>query len=159
MKSYLNQLYDHLYWADKKLFEALPKSTDSMEAFNEEFAHVIGAEEIWLARIEKRTPACKVWPAYQKTSIAALMYTTHDTYSDLLKSLSEESLDYKVDYVNSVGLSFSNKLSDILLHVCLHGQYHRGKVNLHLRNKGFDPAPVDFIAFVRGTPAATQEDR
>jgi uncharacterized damage-inducible protein DinB len=37
----------------------------------------------------------------------------------------------------------------------LHGQYHRGKINLLLRQAGLAPAPVDFISFVRGVPAAT----
>jgi hypothetical protein len=38
--------------------------------------------------------------------------------------------------------------------VVLHGQYHRGKVNLLLRQEGEQPAPTDYIAFVRGVPAA-----
>ncbi|MFQ5740386.1 MAG: DinB family protein [Acidobacteriota bacterium] len=35
-------------------------------------------------------------------------------------------------------------------------QYHRGKVNLLLRQAGHAPAATDFIAFVRGAPAATE---
>ena len=37
----------------------------------------------------------------------------------------------------------------------VHGQYHRGKVNLLLRQEGMSPVPGDFIAYVRGAPAAT----
>ena len=40
--------------------------------------------------------------------------------------------------------------------MALHGQYHRGKVNLLLRQGGHAPAPVDYVAFVRGVPAATE---
>jgi uncharacterized damage-inducible protein DinB len=46
-------------------------------------------------------------------------------------------------------------VGDILLQVALHGQYHRGKVNLLLRDAALPPAPVDFISFARGVPAAT----
>ena len=63
-----------------------------------------------------------------------------------------------VDYRNSAGISFSTSAGDILFHVMLHGQYHRGKVNLLLRQSGFPPVPTDYIAFVRGVPAATQAD-
>lgn len=38
----------------------------------------------------------------------------------------------------------------------MHGQYHRGKVNLLLRQADRTPAPTDYIAFVRGVPAARQ---
>ena len=44
-----------------------------------------------------------------------------------------------------------------LLHVPLHGQYHRGKINLLLRQAGRQPAPTDYITFVRGVSAATEE--
>jgi hypothetical protein len=36
----------------------------------------------------------------------------------------------------------------------LHGQYHRGKINLLLRQSGAEPAPADYISYVRGVPAA-----
>jgi uncharacterized damage-inducible protein DinB len=60
-----------------------------------------------------------------------------------------------IGYTNSAGRSFVTPVGDILLHVALHGQYHRGKVNLLLRQAELEPAPVDFIGFVRGVPAAT----
>jgi len=63
-----------------------------------------------------------------------------------------------VTYTNSAKREFSTALGDILVHVALHGQYHRGKVNLLLRENGLEPVPADFIAFVRGAPAATQRD-
>ena len=44
--------------------------------------------------------------------------------------------------------------SDILLHVCLHGAYHRGQVAVSMRSGGAEPAPTDFIAMRRGVPAA-----
>ena len=44
-----------------------------------------------------------------------------------------------------------------MMHVALHGQYHRGKVNLLLRQEGLPPVPPDFIAWVRGVPAATTQ--
>ena len=38
----------------------------------------------------------------------------------------------------------------------LHGAYHRGQIALLLREGGAEPAPTDYIAFVRGAPAATR---
>jgi len=38
---------------------------------------------------------------------------------------------------------------DILLHVAMHGQYHRGQINQLLRGAGLEPISVDYIVFVR----------
>ena len=45
----------------------------------------------------------------------------------------------------------------MLLQVALHGQYHRGKINLMLRQAGLPPTPTDYISFARGVPAATTD--
>jgi uncharacterized damage-inducible protein DinB len=75
-------------------------------------------------------------------------------YKRILDAATESSLDEPVDYTNSAGQRFNTPLVDILLQVALHGQYHRGKVNLLLRQAGSEPAPTDFISFARGVPAA-----
>jgi uncharacterized damage-inducible protein DinB len=36
----------------------------------------------------------------------------------------------------------------------LHGQYHRGKINVLLRQSGAEPVLVDYIGYVRGAAAA-----
>ena len=45
-------------------------------------------------------------------------------------------------------------MEDMLLQVVLHGCYHRGQVALVVRGAGAEPSPTDYIAFVRGAPAA-----
>jgi uncharacterized damage-inducible protein DinB len=87
--------------------------------------------------------------------LQALADDVHAGYATFLAGQSESSLALPVTYVNSAGREFDTVVGDILLHVALHGQYHRGKVTLMLRQAGLTPAPTDFIAFVRGAPAAT----
>ena len=83
-------------------------------------------------------------------------YASKQSYGDYLASLTPVALDTRVAYTNSAGQAFETPVGEILVHVALHGQYHRGKVNLLLRSAGFDPAPTDYIAWVRGAPAATR---
>ena len=59
--------------------------------------------------------------------------------------------------MNSAGQSFETPVSDMLLQVALHGQYHRGKINLLLRQAHLPPTPTDYIAFARGVPAAVTD--
>ena len=78
------------------------------------------------------------------------------TYRAFLAGLRNADLSALVTYTNSAGVRFTSTVGDILVHVALHGQYHRGKVNLLLRQAGHAPAAADYIAFARGAPAATE---
>jgi uncharacterized damage-inducible protein DinB len=146
----IRRLWDHAAWADVALLSALESVTEPPAQALREYAHVLGAEETWLSRLQGRASRTAVWPELTRAGVAQLAgYEAH------LASLTDEALDLAVTYTNSAGRTFSTAAGDILLHVVLHGQYHRGKVNLLLRQAGMEPAPVDFIGFVRGVPAAT----
>ena len=62
----------------------------------------------------------------------------------------------EVDYRNSAGQAFRNRVDDVLAHVALHGSYHRGQLALLARQGGGTPALTDYIAFVRGAPVPAQ---
>jgi len=150
------RLWRHAEWADAAVLAALDRVPEPPADALREYAHVIGAEEVWLARIEGRAPRIPVWPAVERAALPALAAQLRDGYARLLATLDEAALAQTVPYTNSAGQAFETPIGDILLHVALHGQYHRGKVNLLLRQAHAEPAPVDFIAFVRGAPAARQ---
>lgn len=52
-------------------------------------------------------------------------------------------------YTNSKGDEFKYSVGDILTHVALHGQYHRGQINSRLRAMGVEPVSVDYIIFAK----------
>ena len=152
----LQRLHDHVAWADAALLAALERALPATPpAALREYAHVLGAEEVWLARLEGRPSRTAVWPELPVGELAPLARALRDGYARHLAVLGEHDLRREVRYVNSAGASFVTAAGDILLHVALHGQYHRGKINGLLRQAGLEPAPVDYIHFVRGAPAAT----
>lgn len=152
----IRRLWEHALWADTKLFEAVRERDDAPELVAE-YAHIIGTHEVWLSRLQERSPRAAVWPDGSVDEIEALWNETKARYADYLDSLVPADLDAGVPYTNSAGQKFVTSVGDILLHVALHAQYHRGKVNMLLRQSGSEPAPTDYIAFVRGAPAATRE--
>ncbi len=153
----MHRLWKHLFWADRKLLEAVASNEGPPpKAAVREFAHVVGTEEVWLARLQRRSPLLAVWPSVPPSDLDELVRQTHLRWRSYMSDLQEADLQEPVKYTNSAGREFENAVEDILLHVALHGQYHRGKVNLLLRDAGFAPSPVDYIAFVRGAPAATE---
>ncbi|MEP6991039.1 MAG: DinB family protein [bacterium] len=151
----LRRLRDHAAWADLALLAELEHLPAVAAEVLREYAHILAAESVWLARLEGRLPTSAIWPDLALPAVAVLARENVAGYARLLAGLGDAELSREVPYVNSAGLAFTNTVSDILLHVLLHGQYHRGKVNLLLRESALEPVPFDFITFVRGRPAAT----
>jgi uncharacterized damage-inducible protein DinB len=156
VREYLRRLFQHVAWANTRALEALRKSDGASELAHTEVAHVLGTEHVWLARLEGRPPTVAVWPTLSIDECDALARATQAGFHAFLERQDDTSLEQTVHYRNSAGAEFDSKVSDILLHVALHGTYHRGKITAALRASGAEPAPTDYIAFVRGVPAATR---
>ena len=151
----IRSLLSHAAWADAAVQAALEAHASPPPLAVREYVHIVGAEEVWLSRLEARPAEAPVWPDLSLREVTALARAVRAGYAGYGDRLAESDLDRGVTYTNSAGLTFTTPIGDILLHVALHGQYHRGKVNLLLRASDLAPAPVDFIAYVRGVPAAT----
>jgi uncharacterized damage-inducible protein DinB len=149
----IRRLWEHCVWADDTMIAAI-LGGDPPTTVIREYAHIIGAEEVWLSRLEGRTASLAVWPELTREELATAARDIRTGYTHYLAALGEEDLTKSVSYTNTAGRSFVTPIRDILLHVTLHGHYHRGKVNLLLRQSNLSPSPVDFIAFARGVPAA-----
>ena len=152
------RLMEHAEWADGVLLSALHATVNVPADAVREYAHVLGGAEVWLGRLERRPARAAVWPALTLAELHELAGAVHAGYARYVAALDEPALERLIAYTNSAGQSFETSVKDILMHVALHGQYHRGKTNLLLRQAGLSPAPTDYIAFVRGGPAATTAD-
>lgn len=150
----VQRLFQHMFWADDLVMRALTSIASPPAEAWREYTHVLGAEEVWLARMDGRAQRAQVWPVLGMEEAVALREGVRAGYDALLQRLGDAALDAPLTYRNSAGAEFTNSVGDILSHVALHGQYHRGKINLLLRQQGMEPAPADFISFARGTPAA-----
>lgn len=153
----MEQLFAHMWWADSRVLEALEAVPDPPARAVELYAHVLGAELIWLDRIEGVPQSVAVWPPAELAAGRELARRCRERYRSFLDRLDPGELSRPVHYANSAGQEFDTPIEDILLHVALHGAYHRGQVALLLRDAGAEPAPTDYIAFIRGAPAAIRQ--
>lgn len=154
MAEYLRKLIDHLKWADQATLRALRQAPDPDRRALTFYAHVLGAEAVWLARLAERHPDVAVWPTLTIDEAASLAARNATDFDALVASLESGDAHQVIDYRNSAGREFRDTIEDILLHVALHGSYHRGQVALLIRGAGGEPASTDYIAFIRGVPAA-----
>ncbi|HEX9165457.1 MAG TPA: DinB family protein [Gemmatimonadales bacterium] len=155
---HLRRLLAHLVWADDRAHDAIAAASPTQGAeATALYAHILAAEHVWLRRLEERPPEVDVWPTLTLPEAQALAAANRVGLTTYLDGLAPADLNREIRYVNSAGQAFTSKIEDILLHVCLHGAYHRGQVGWLLRRAGAIPAPTDYIAYVRGAPAATRQ--
>ncbi|MGH7695651.1 MAG: DinB family protein [Gemmatimonadaceae bacterium] len=153
----IHRLFEHAAWADALVAEAIQKQDNVADDTIELFAHILGAEEVWLSRLEQRPSTLAVWPKLDRTQLAATAARIAQAYRSYLSRLTQNDLLSEVPYKNSIGQAFRTPIGEILMHVAMHGSYHRGQVALRMRRDGATPAPTDYIAFIRGVPAATRQ--
>lgn len=156
---YIESLFAHMTWADERALASLERAgvvpLQALELLN----HVLGAEAEWLARLEQRPSEMPIWPSFGLTDCRAAAQRNREAYAAYLSRVTADDLDRRVSYRNSRGVAFESRVEDILLHVAMHGSYHRGQVALVVRADGEEPNATDYIAFVRGAPAATRADQ
>jgi uncharacterized damage-inducible protein DinB len=154
---HLRRLVAHLSWADQRAHDALTAADPrARHTALDLYAHILGAEHVWLARLTGAEPRTGVWPRLTLIECEDVAREAHVALTGYVEALVPADLQRGVSYVNSAGEPFTSTVEDILLQIFLHGAYHRGQVALLLRQGEATPAPTDYIAYVRGAPAATR---
>ncbi|MNP64364.1 DinB family protein [compost metagenome] len=94
------------------------------------FSHILNAEQIWLARLQGMdTSQMPVWSDGDITVCAKLIKQNEENFKTFFVNIASTDLDTLITYTNSNGKKFMISIRDILTHVALHGQYHRGQIN------------------------------
>lgn len=156
MIAYIKRLFAHAQWADARTLQSIVESQHLPAHALELFAHIVAAEHVWLNRMREMESRHLVWPTLSIAECDALMHENHAGYSALLDGMDDVALAKTVVYRNSTGREFTSTVEEMLTQVATHGCYHRGQIAALVRAAGDTPQPTDFIAFTRGTPAATQ---
>ncbi len=155
MRDHLTRVFQHLEWADARVLQSLRDAHTVLKKDLDLYAHILGSEHVWLSRIHGAPAKVAIWPPLTLDECEKLAAENAAAYLKLASELTPQSRERRITYRNSAGDQFTSTLEDILTHVSLHGAYHRGQIAASLRASGGVPVPTDYIAFVRGAPAAT----
>jgi uncharacterized damage-inducible protein DinB len=149
MNDLLLRLLAHMRWADSLVADAL--TTDPLpdpEAVRL-LAHIAAVEHLWYARIHERPPEVAVWPTLSVSDARELAARHADLFDALVTGADERALARRVTYRNSAGRTYESSVADIVMHVSMHGGYHRGQIARQLRAAGREPPYTDYIQFTR----------
>jgi uncharacterized damage-inducible protein DinB len=154
--SMLPKLIDHLEWADAKALAALRAAAAPGAKERDIFSHILGSEHTWISRIDGRAPTVAIWPTLSDDEIERVARENVAAFRRILDGATEVDLARVVAYKTSAGHPYESTVEDILLHVALHGSYHRGQIATLLRQGGSEPVATDYIVFSRDAPAASR---
>jgi uncharacterized damage-inducible protein DinB len=156
MRDHFVKVFQHMKWADTRVLESLRGAHSVLKRDQDLYAHILGAEHVWLSRIDGTAPKFSVWPTLTLDECERLAAENATAFQALASDLTSDGMERAITYRNSAGDEYTSTLEDILTHVSLHGAYHRGQIAASVRAAGDTPSPTDYIAFARGAPAATR---
>jgi len=141
------QLVRYKQWADRGLCDVVARSLDRLDAQDlaillriVDHFHVV--DKIFQHHLQGlphafHAPRSENIPEFQ-TLARSVMYVDN-WYTSYVATLPEKDFDQPVNFVFCNGSPACMRRSDILLHVCLHGTYHRGNAGIILQKNGIAP--------------------
>jgi len=149
MREHLVRLFRYDAWANSEVLASLGAANPPPARSVRLLAHILSAEKLWLERLSGEKPSLPVWPEFNLSECEQQASELKALWTGYFSSLDGNTLGQPVTYHNSKGEAFSSAKQDILLHVTMHGSYHRGQIATDMRTAGFAPAYTDFIHAVR----------
>lgn len=139
--------FDH--WANLVSLDATTPHAAQLPRAVAWLNHVLGAKRIWLARVTGTPPPFGVNPTFSIDALAGEFAVARDGWSAFLDTQTDADLARIIEYRNLKGDPFTTALGDILAHLPMHGQHHRGQINADLREAGLPPPVIDYIHAAR----------
>ncbi|WP_219838288.1 DinB family protein [Paenibacillus sp. R14(2021)] len=145
----VRKLLDHMYRSDEGMLEALRAGGGTNAEAIRLYAHVLRGEQVWMVRLKGQSiEQLEIWPEDNLDDCAKAAKANRAAYTAYFDALSPERLDEMVIY-GYPGRPYQASIRDILTHVAMHGQYHRGQINAKIRAVGGEPVSVDYIKLFR----------
>jgi uncharacterized damage-inducible protein DinB len=145
-------------WADRGLYDVVSQNLDRLT--NEDASimlrildHMHVVDRIFQHHLQGlphtfQAPRSEKMPELR--ALADSVREVDDWYASYVGSLAENDFVQSVDFVFTSGKPARMRRGEIILHVCLHGTYHRGNAGAVLQLRGITPsrdAITDFLEY------------
>lgn len=142
------QMIDLKRWADRGLYEAISENrtrltADEMAMMLRILDHIQTVDWIFKAHLRGQTHGftaarSEVMPSFEMLAAGAL--EVDGWYADYVRELPESAFEERLSFAFTSGKPANMSRGEIILHVCLHGTYHRGNAGAVLQLKGLTPS-------------------
>ncbi len=143
-----SQLVAVKQWADRGLYDAVSRnfarlSEQEAAIMLRIFDHMHAVDKIFQAHLQGvphsfQAPKSEKIPGLQE--LASSAKEVDDWYVSYVDSLADDDFEQAIDFVFTSGKPARMRRGEIILHVCMHGTYHRGNAGAVLQLKGIAPS-------------------
>jgi uncharacterized damage-inducible protein DinB len=161
----LRLLFAYDAWANRRALDACAALTpeqftrnlgSSFPSVRDTLAHILGAQWLWLERLQGRLPAALPKPEEfpDMSVLRARWDEVQGNLTDYVNQLFPADLERVIEYRNLKGEPMHHPVWQALHQVANHGTYHRGQLTTLLRQLGATPSSTDLVVFYRQRAAA-----
>jgi uncharacterized damage-inducible protein DinB len=137
--------------ATVRVIGALEAIGDPPGAALNKLAHIVAANELWMHRFGARDEAPEsIFPIGEPLDEIKRRATQARIWrARFFDGFTDEKAAEVFAYTSTEGSRHRSTLADILTHLCLHGQYHRGQIMTLVKKQLPDSVTTDYIYFTR----------
>jgi len=135
-------------WADCGLYDVVSQNFDRLTREEASimlriFDHIHTVDRIFQSHLQGLPHTFKAPRSAQMPELGALANSARqvdDWYATYVNGLSPADFEQPINFVFTSGKPARMQRGEIILHVCLHGTYHRGNAGAVLQLKGLTPS-------------------
>jgi uncharacterized damage-inducible protein DinB len=152
------QLINIKRWADRGLYDVLIAnfarlSPEDASIMLRILDHIHTVDKIFQHHLQGRphtfkAPRSETIPDLQTLTNGAM--EVDDWYASYVAGLAASDFEQPIDFVFTSGKPARMRRGEIILHICLHGTYHRGNAGALLQLRGMTPSRDAITDFLEG---------
>jgi uncharacterized damage-inducible protein DinB len=106
-------------------------------------SHILLGEQAWFQRLADENPDRDIWRTLNTGGLREM----HALHVERYRALLEAGVDRTVEFVRFTGERGRASVTDILVHLAVHGAHHRGQLAARATTYGLVVPNTDFIQF------------
>jgi uncharacterized damage-inducible protein DinB len=151
-----SQLVAYKQWADRSLYDVAGETLEHLDPQDATlllriFDHIHVVDRIFQHHLQGLPHGFQAPRSEQVPQFSALADSAREIdewYVSYVRALTQSDFEQPIDFTFTSGKPARMRRGEILLHVCLHGHYHRGNAGALLQLRGFTPRGDGFADFV-----------
>jgi uncharacterized damage-inducible protein DinB len=154
-----SQLIAIKQWADRGLYDAVSQNFNRLGSEDAAIMlrildHIHVVDRIFQHHLQGqphtyRAPRSEAMPNLE--ALAGSAREVDDWYAHYVDSLAQHEFDEPIEFLFTSGKPARMRRGEIILHVCLHGTYHRGNAGALLQLRGLTPSRDSITDFLEDT--------
>jgi len=142
------KLFAYDRWDNGEALRVMGAFTDPPERAVKLIAHIVGTQYVWWSRMTGEASAVPVWPDWDLRRTSAMGEEIGERWREIA-TRGEEFLAAGFTYKNTKGEQWTSRNDDVMMHVVMHGAYHRGQIAALVRASGHEPPYTDYVQATR----------